>query len=278
MKEPRVAVLPLVDGDPPVGNRRSQWKNGWCTYSSDFEGLPDVEFFCGGINTKTPTAAGLWRQGNLMHFGFEQSPAEMNKIGRGLLVNAIVYISRFTEDRPIARTPSVFANRQIPRSRGYARNTIHKPERDLRWVSYYVNTDVVARAAAEGWDRAKWIQWYDANEDWMGPDSEGKAAVDEHAKALDIAFATTELFEKGIPLLRSTNEKTASARDLLARYSPSGPGRAASVEEWSKWWNANRPYLFFSEAGRYQWYIDPLAKKRGVPSKELRGAARADSK
>ena len=33
-----------------------------------------------------------WRQGNLLHFGFEQSPAELNQNGRALLVNAIVYI------------------------------------------------------------------------------------------------------------------------------------------------------------------------------------------
>ena len=45
----------------------------------------------------------------LLHFGFEQSPAEMNEAGQRLLLNSIAYISRFTEDRPIAVTPSVFA-------------------------------------------------------------------------------------------------------------------------------------------------------------------------
>jgi len=103
LKDAAVEVLPLVQ------NTSHSFAPGWCTYASDFGDLPEVEFFCGGINTKLHTAAGLWRQGNLLHFGFEPAPAELNDNGRALLINAIVYISRFTEDRPIARTRSVFA-------------------------------------------------------------------------------------------------------------------------------------------------------------------------
>ena len=77
---------------------------------------PDVEFLCGGVNHQTPTSAGLWRQGNLLHFGFEQSPAEMNESGKLLLLNAISYISHFTDDRPIAITPSPFAGAVVRRS------------------------------------------------------------------------------------------------------------------------------------------------------------------
>jgi len=111
IEEPQIQVMPLVD------DRGRYWKSGWCSYAFDFAANPDVEFFCGGVNHKTPTAAGLWRQGNFLHFGFEQSPAEMNEQGRLLLLNAIAYISRFTEDRPIAITPSVFAG-PVARSRG----------------------------------------------------------------------------------------------------------------------------------------------------------------
>jgi hypothetical protein len=38
----------------------------------------------------------------------------------------------------------------------------------------------------------------------------------------------------------------------------------------------NRPYLFASDTADYRWYVDPLAKRRGVPSAELRGPKRAD--
>ena len=44
---------------------------------------PEIEVFCGGINSKTATAAALWRQGNLLHYGFDLSPDEMNESGTG---------------------------------------------------------------------------------------------------------------------------------------------------------------------------------------------------
>jgi hypothetical protein len=65
--EKEIDVLPLVNGRP---NRRA-YAVGWCSYADDFKDLPELEYFCGGINEKTPTAAALWRQGNLLHFGFE---------------------------------------------------------------------------------------------------------------------------------------------------------------------------------------------------------------
>src|SRR5687768_15963590 len=100
---PTVPMLPLVD------DHSKKWRDGWCTYNDHFEKNPDIEVMCGGENEKTPRAVAIWRQGNLLHFGFEQSPAEMNETGRRLLLNSIAYISRFIEDRPIAVTPSVFA-------------------------------------------------------------------------------------------------------------------------------------------------------------------------
>ena len=61
IKAPTIDVLPLVrDMD-------GQRFPGWCSYSSDFSRNPDVEWFCGGVNHKTPTAGALWRQGNLLH-------------------------------------------------------------------------------------------------------------------------------------------------------------------------------------------------------------------
>jgi len=53
-----------------------------------------------------------------------------------------------------------------------------------------------------------------------------------------------------------------------------GPGNDAAA--WTKWWQENGSYVFYSELGCYHWYIDPLAKKRGIPTKDLRGPARAD--
>ena len=58
----------------------------------------------------TPSDRGLLKSGlkNLLHFGFDLAPSEMSNAGQALLVNAIAYVARFTEDRPIVRTPCVF--------------------------------------------------------------------------------------------------------------------------------------------------------------------------
>jgi hypothetical protein len=119
--ERAILVLPLVD------DHSRRWRPGWCTHARDFEVYPDVEFLSGGVNHQTPTSAGLWRQGNLLHFGFEQSPAEMSDSGKLLLLNAIAYISHFTEDRPIAITPSPFAG-PVARGRSTLARWLRNPE------------------------------------------------------------------------------------------------------------------------------------------------------
>ncbi len=105
IKEKEIKFLPIVD------DRDRKWNSGWCTHALNFGKHPDVEFFCGGVNHQTPTSAAVWRQGNLLQFGFEQSPSEMNELGGQLLLSSIAYISRFSDDRPIAITPSPFAGR-----------------------------------------------------------------------------------------------------------------------------------------------------------------------
>ena len=56
---------------------------------------------------------------------------------------------------------------------------------------------------------------------------------------------------------------------------PIGPAAEAPAEKWRSWWKENKPYLFFSDTGGFRWYVDPLAKARGVSTAQLRGPARA---
>ena len=95
-----IQVLPLILPD------KHPRMPGWCTYTRDMTAAPEIEVFCGGINSKTATAAALWRQGNLLVYGFDLAPDEMNEWAAAFLVNAITYIARFTDDRPIMETPS----------------------------------------------------------------------------------------------------------------------------------------------------------------------------
>ncbi len=122
-------------------------------------------------------------------------------------------------------------------------------------------------------DTASYKKWFKENSPFLTCDKKGRLVVDAAAKELGIRFDQPDFFPRIIERLKDAASAT-KARELLNRYVPDGPP-AGSAQEWDQWWRANRPYLFFSERGSYRWYIDPLAKRRGIPSDQLRGPARA---
>ena len=264
-----IKVLPLVK------DHKRQWRPGWCTYSNDFAQYPDVEFFCGGVNHKTPTAAGLWRQGNLLHFGFEQSPTEMNESGQHLLLNSIVYISQFTEDRPIAVTPSVFAG-PAARPRKTAARWLRNPEYPVDFVKDMLTPKTWEQISAQT-GRDKMAEWADAHAAYFYPGPERKLEIDNDLVGIGLAFDDAAFIETAISHLKSTDtEIAARARRLLKRYVPCGP-KSDEASEWEAWWKENQSFLFASDADDYRWYVDPLAKERGTPARELRGPKRRDT-
>ena len=96
----------------------------------------------------------------------------------------------------------------------------------------------------------------------------------------DLGRCATAIDEPGFfrgALARAGEERTAKqALGLLARRVPEGPGPDATAAAWKKFLDSDAPFLFFSETGGYVWRIDPLAKRRKVPTAELRGVKRAD--
>jgi len=265
-----IEVLPLVD------DYERDWRSGWCTYSTYFDKNPDVEQFCGGVNHKTPTAAGLWRQGNLFHFGFQQSPREMNIHGQQLLLNSIAYIARFTEDRPIATTPSVFAG-PISRSRTTPARWLKQGGSRTSWALDIFEPKT--KAILEGLETpSEQVEWCQEHADFFFPMKEHLLGIDEDLQTMGVAFDTPEFFDRVIRDLTAADSKTVErAQRLLDRYVPCGPGFRASADDWQEWLDVNQPYLFALDTGDYRWYIDELAKRREIPSLQLRGPLRADS-
>jgi hypothetical protein len=265
LKADSVELLPLVR------DVKAQYEPGWCTYVESFDS-PEVEVLGGGLNSKLPTAAAVWRQGNLLHFGFEPSAAALNGVGQALLVNAVVYISRFTEDRPIPRTPSPFEGVEaIARAR--PDRLLRKAKPDPDYLRYYFARS--AREAGHAEDLAAFKKWYQANRSFLRAEpATGQLAVDQEARAFGVAPNTPEFFEKASAGLARGGTAAEQALVLLRRYGPDGPalGDAAA---WRQWWTENAQCLFFSDSGGYRWYVDPLAKKRKVPTAKLRGPARA---
>lgn len=272
-----VAMLPLVR------DVNRQWRAGWVSYSDGFPDNPDIEVFCGGENEKTARAAACWRQGNLLHFGFEQGPAELNETGRHLLLNCIAYISRFKEDRPIAVTPSIFAG-PVAEPRGYIDRRLGQ-KGDLTEAGWLITSTLLDQL--KGKDRAQVREWYAANRCYFHPAPEPKPEngqlpgatekldIDPDALALGVPLDRVEFFTKALTALGAGGAKADQAERLLARYAPQDRPQMNSPSAWQDWLKANGPYLFFSDAGDFRWYVDPLAKARGVASSELRGVARA---
>src|SRR6185437_10604857 len=266
--QPTIAVLPLINGIRQYETVIRDNARGWSTHYYEFADMPEVELFSGGINEQTPESAAFWRQGNLLHFGFEQSPAQLNATGRAMVVNAIVYISHFTQDRPIDITPSVFGEEKIGISRQRAKYYLaDHPD----WAT---NELSAAALASFNWrDSAEVKAWTATNLIWLHPGPGNFLEIDAEAKGFGVPFDSPDFLPKTIAALRNEKTKTVAAT-LLARYVNEPPANNAAA--WAKWWKENAPYVFYSELGCYRWYIDPLAKKRGIPTKDLRGPARAD--
>jgi hypothetical protein len=271
LKTDVIPVLPLVDGITNFHTVINSYRRGWSSHYYEFADLPEVEVFSGGINEQTPRSAAFWRQGNLLHFGFEQSPSEMNATGQAMLVNAIAYISHFTQDRPIDISPSVFGPEKIAISRNRVKNYFANYPREL------TNVFTAETLAGFDWHNATNARaWFDSARPWLHPNANRQLEIDAAAKSLEAVFDSSEFFPKTIAALN--DEKTRPAAEiLLARYAPAETAGIAGADAWEKWWRENAPYVFYSELGGYRWYVDPLAKRRGIPTRDLRGPLRADA-
>jgi hypothetical protein len=188
-----------------------------------------------------------------------------------MLLNGIAYISRFTQDRPIDVTPSVFGAEKVATSRRRARNYFLNGHAD--WAVNEISAATLA--AFNSRDPAEGKAWIEANGSWLHPGTNNLLEIDTEARALGVPFDAPDFLPKTIAAMRDEKTK-ASALILLSRYAPEGPGATADAAAWEAWWKENSPYLFYSELGCYQWYIDPLAKSRAIPTASLRGPARAD--
>ena len=246
---------------------------GWCTSGDGLEDSPEVEVLCGGVNTKTPQHAALWRQGHLLHFGFQEAPSELNVTGRALLENALVYIARFRDDRPIATTPSVFVDPNYPRPRAWLLQALDNPKAKASQMTAYLGKELAEQLAAQ--PLAELRSWLQARRGFLaaGP-KDGLLVVDADAEWFGTALDAPG-FVPALVAAAKEPERQARALALLARRVPQGPGASATAADWQAFVSANRDWLFFSDAGGQRWYVDPLARQRKTPSAELRGPRRA---
>ena len=270
IKNSEVEVLPLVT------DVEATYPDGWCVYTYEHTQAPEMEIICGGVNGKSPMASAIWRQGFLLHFGFEPAPSQMNENGKALLINSIVYIAGFRDDRPLVRTPGPHYSRVRLLDRTAIERLVENDSRELDvYLDYFLAPST--RVATKDMTRPEVAKWYSENRSFLRADEEGNFIIDEEAREFGVPTDQHEFYESAITAIRSESDKAGLARILLQRYVPNGPGNAAKSDEWTEWYRENKEYLFFTDTGGFRWMIDALAKRRGIPSAKLCGPMRRSS-
>lgn len=247
---------------------------GWCENTDDFATSPELEVILGGYNTKAPGMAAIWRQGNLLHFGFENAPSDLNNNGQTLLVNSIAYISRFGDDKPYFRTQQqsregrrlVMSIAFVDRFRG---TKMFSTDSLKYWFESELLKSIPRNSDADFW------KWFDSHRPFLTNNPDGLLVLEDGFLDLENDPRDSRFLEQTIS--RLGDDKTGErARSLLARYRPvDSPDANAGQIEWQAWIKRNRPYLFWSESSGNRWLIDDVARRRQIPTSECRGVKRA---
>jgi hypothetical protein len=122
---PQPALEYQFEFDQPIPKTQMMWKVqnkgyqntkgfriGMVSRPEGFTDSPEAEVISGGVSAKSPTAVAIGRHGNFLNWGFSASPADMTEQAKKVFANAVVYISKFAGQRPIARK---FDERQMTR-------------------------------------------------------------------------------------------------------------------------------------------------------------------
>lgn len=260
----------------PLANSAASGMPGWTTYCPEIDEGPECEIVCGGVNEKTPTAAAIWRQGNLLHFGFEEAPDRLNANGRAIFLNAIVYISKFKEDRPIVSPTSVFTGGKSSLMRRKVVDRLKSGDKDPIDSMLCEKPTMQLSSIADPKERSA---EFAKHQGLYLPAKGGKLDVDQNLVLIGAQSNNTpEFFDTAISKIDDPTESIRdAARAALERYVGDAAPAEKTAAAWNQWLRENRNFLFFSDASGYRWLIDPLAKKRGIPSAKLRGPARASN-
>lgn len=258
-----------------------------------YEDSPEAEWICGGECAKSPDAVALARHGNFFHWGFAASPAFMTDEAKPLLANAIVYISKFAGQTPIARkyddrisTREYIADRKEFMSRGsyqnyvksmeeFNRSTLAKqaevqkrvdageevPENEL----FYLNARVEDIPTYEQYLQSQARDLYAQ----FGTDIEKyHAYFDQNLPYFYAAGYGLVIDEEAKALGIANNDITLIdkaiaiwedrsnievGRRLLERYTLMNFSTAA---QWRKWFDQNRDNMFFSESAGWKWLVN----------------------
>lgn len=315
MGEPLAAQVEMLKMSSNEGNQSG--RIGMVSRPGGYLDSPDTEVISGGLSAKSIDAVAIGRHGNFLHFGFADDPAKLTPEGKAILLNSIVYASKFNGKPMIARKfDEGIATRDHLAMNKYVYTRKAWENNNKTNLQFWQTTDSIKKAAKA--KQAKGEKLSDGEAFYLTfpdqPKPEPVSYTDYMKKrggALYEIFGTDEqsyinYYDKNAPYFRAEGynlviDKEARALgianndirildkaiELMEQGKPEGKillerytlKRFATPAEWRNWLNENRDKLFFTEAGGYLWLVnEPGANDYTVLTAAPKAAAPAAPK
>ena len=234
--------------DDPIPDSIPMWKVQTKGYKTDegfrigmvsrpwgFEDSPDAEYISSGVCAKTLDAVAIGRHGNFLHWGFAASPQYMTDEAKAVFANAIVYISQFAGQTPIARK----YNDRIA-TREFLKETKYYSTREA-WES--------SNKLTEEWN----AQMLETQKIAKNKQAKGEELTPMEEISLQFEPQPAESFED---FLKKRGE------ELFNRF-------GTNVQAYLDYYDENRDYFYGGE-GMYNMVVDEDVKSLGIPNSDIR--------
>ena len=279
---------------------------GMVSRPGGFEDSPEAEFISGGVSAKTLDAVAIGRHGNFLHWGFAASPDNMTEEAKNVFANAIVYISQFAGQTPIARKfDDRVTTRDAVESFGYAAS--HQSyenllEAEREYADLMEKYKASAKEKQSKGEELEMMEQFALDFKEREPISY-EGYLQERFPDLYVLFGTDETgyadyFTDNAPYFRPDPrgygfiidedarslgipnndirllDKAISLWEEGGKYAAKGRRllerytlcRFDTPAEWRAWYEANKSRLFFTESGG--WYFLVNTRDKSVPGND----------
>ena len=233
-----------------------------------FEDFPDAEYISSGVCAKTLDAVAIGRHGNFLHWGFAASPKYMTEEAKAVFANAVVYISKFAGQTPIARKYNGWIStrdyikelRYLSTRKAWEESLKSAPLRTYEQYLLHYQGDLFEKF---GTDEQAYQRYYDENRDYFyGGEGIYTLTVDEDVKSLGIPVREQCLLDKVIGMWEK-GQDVEKARRILNRYTLC---RYNTAREWRDWYETNKGRMFFTESGGWLFMLN--TRDKSVPGND----------
>ncbi len=200
-----------------------------------FTDSPDAEYISSGVCAKTIDAVAVGRHANFLHWGFSASPDDMTDEARVVFANAVVYISQFAGQHPLARK---YNDRRGTRE--YLKELKYLSTRDS-WMERQISDSIDYAEIKRVKDRA------------VNKQKNGEQLSNEEKMFLDFEIPRKLTYE-----------------EYLIRYQKETFKKfGANEKAYTEYYDLNKPYFYCPDA-LYVIEVDEDVKSLGIANNDIR--------